>query len=117
MRLLPHPAIQFRLPDGRRSHHSSQQEWPDDLRQSLLFHRCNSFKNERTHHQDPLTGNLTAIFHPRRDSWADHFQWDEDGIYLTAITATGRATLLALQMNNDAIIDARRKWVAVGWHP
>ncbi len=77
----------------------------------------NSFKNERTHHQDPLTGNLTAIFHPRRDSWADHFQWDEDGIYLTAITATGRATLLALQMNNDAIIDARRKWVAVGWHP
>jgi len=87
--------------------------------ENLCFscHRCNLFKNERTHHQDPLTGNLTALFHPRRDSWADHFRWDEDGIFLTAITGVGRATLLALQMNNDVIIDARRKWVAVGWHP
>jgi hypothetical protein len=33
------------------------------------------------------------------------------------ITPIGRATLLALRMNHPIIVEARRLWVAAGWHP
>ena len=29
----------------------------------------------------------------------------------------GRATIVALNMNNAVIVYARRRWVSVGWHP
>ena len=29
----------------------------------------------------------------------------------------GRVKVLALNMNNEVILDARRNWVSVGWHP
>jgi hypothetical protein len=33
------------------------------------------------------------------------------------LTPTGRATIVTLQMNNPAIVRARRRWVSAGWHP
>jgi hypothetical protein len=33
------------------------------------------------------------------------------------LTAIGRATIIALNTNNEVIVDARRRWVGVGWHP
>ena len=33
------------------------------------------------------------------------------------LTAVGRATIVALNMNNAVIVYARRRWVSVGWHP
>ncbi len=79
--------------------------------------RCNLHKGNTTHQIDPLTGRLAQLFHPRIDSWNEHFRWDEDGTRLLASTATGRVTLLVLNMNNEEILEARRRWVAVGWHP
>jgi hypothetical protein len=40
-----------------------------------------------------------------------------DGTEIVGMTAIGRATCLALNMNNSLIVEARRRWVAVGWHP
>jgi hypothetical protein len=32
-------------------------------------------------------------------------------------TTCGRATIIALQLNNMIAIMVRREWVAAGWHP
>ncbi|NJN92749.1 MAG: HNH endonuclease [Anaerolineales bacterium] len=79
--------------------------------------RCNEFKGSATRAQDPLTGEIVALFHPRQQSWADHFQWDETGALLIGLTDTGRATIVALNMNHPVMVDVRRRWVSVGWHP
>jgi hypothetical protein len=80
-------------------------------------YRCNLFKNDRTEGDDPLTGEMTTLFDPRRQRWTDHFAWSNDGVQVMGITPVGRVTVIALNMNNDAIVDARRNWVRVGWHP
>jgi hypothetical protein len=48
---------------------------------------------------------------------AAHFAWDTSGTRLIGLSAVGRATIIALNMNNEVIVDARRRWVSVGWHP
>jgi hypothetical protein len=77
----------------------------------------NSKAASTTRAPDPLTGEVVVLFHPRQQQWAGHFQWDETGIQLIGLTAIGRATIVALNMNNSVIVDARRRWVSVGWHP
>lgn len=80
-------------------------------------HRCNLYKGDTTHQIDPVSGDSVLLFHPRTDQWHEHFRWSDDGIHLLALTATGRVTLIALNMNNDEIVQARQNWVSVGWHP
>jgi len=36
---------------------------------------------------------------------------------ILGLTATGRATVEALQMNNDLIVNLRSLWVILGLHP
>jgi hypothetical protein len=79
--------------------------------------RCNEFKGSATSAQDPLTGEMVTLFHPRQQTWPDHFRWDESGTLLAGLTAVGRATIVALNMNHSFIVDVRRRWVSVGWHP
>jgi hypothetical protein len=33
------------------------------------------------------------------------------------ITATGRATVLSLRLNNENIVQARAIWIGLNWHP
>ena len=79
--------------------------------------RCNEFKGTITNAQDPLTGETVPLFHPRQQAWSNHFQWDDSGALLIGLTSTGQATVVALNMNNSVITEARRRWVSVGWHP
>jgi len=79
--------------------------------------RCNEFKGSTTTAPDPLTDEFVPLFHPRTQTWSDHFAWDASGMHVIGLTAIGRATVLALNMNNELIVDARRRWVSVGWHP
>lgn len=83
----------------------------------LACRSCNEFKSDRTKAVDPLTGDVVPLFHPRQQVWNDHFTWSEDGTRIGGITAIGRATVLALQLNHVTIIAARRRWVSSGWHP
>lgn len=83
----------------------------------LACERCNVYKSNQTHARDPQTGRRVPLFHPRRQRWARHFRWSEDGAHIVGLTACGRATVDALQMNHPEIVRARRNWVAVGWHP
>ena len=79
--------------------------------------RCNEFKGSAITGHDPLTDEVVPLFHPRTQTWHDHFTWDASGTHIIGLTATGRATVLALKMNNETIAYARRRWVSVGWHP
>lgn len=78
---------------------------------------CNGFKSDHTHGTDPLTGEDVPLFHPRRQQWADHFAWSTDGQLVLGLTSCGRATVVALQLNNVIAVMVRREWVAAGWHP
>jgi 5-methylcytosine-specific restriction endonuclease McrA len=79
--------------------------------------RCNEFKGAVIRSQDPLTTELVWLYNPRLQSWDEHFAWDASGTHLIGLTPVGRVTILILQMNNEIILNARRRWVNAGWHP
>lgn len=79
--------------------------------------RCNEYKSSRTDAVDPLTGQTVPLFHPRQQAWTEHFSWEDSGTKIVGLTAVGRATLVALQMNHEIIVAARQRWVSAGWHP
>jgi hypothetical protein len=78
---------------------------------------CNEHKGARTVALDPLTGEMTPLFNPRRQVWREHFVWTPDGERIIGLTAVGRATAIALALNRLVLIKARQVWVAAGWHP
>jgi len=53
-----------------------------------------------------------ALFNPRRESWNDHFVWR--GVRIEGITATGRATIQALAMNDPRRLDLRTELLDSG---
>ncbi len=80
-------------------------------------HACNESKGMLVEGRDPVTGESVRLFHPRDDVWRTHFQWSEDGGNIVDLTAIGRATVAALNVNNPPVVQARLRWVRVGWHP
>ncbi|WP_235083165.1 HNH endonuclease [Chlorogloeopsis fritschii] len=83
----------------------------------LACRLCNAFKGIQTHGQDPVTNRKIKLFNPRQQKWSRHFSWSEDGAYIVGITACGRATVVALQLNNAYAVTVRQAWVFAGWHP
>jgi hypothetical protein len=57
------------------------------------------------------------LFNPRRQKWLRHFTWTEDGTYIVGLTACGRASVTALQLNNTYAVTVRQAWVSAGWYP
>ena len=43
--------------------------------------------------------------------------WTNNGTAIAGTTAVGRATIEALNLNNEYIVRSRRRWVSIGWHP
>lgn len=60
---------------------------------------CNLHKGPNLTGIDPETGEITQLFHPRRQRWSDHFEWA--GLYVAGRTAVGRTTFRVLNMNSD----------------
>jgi hypothetical protein len=83
----------------------------------LSCRRCNEHKGIQIDRIDPDTGERVPVFNPRQQSWYEHFAWLGDGTQVIGLTPCGRATVPALQLNNDDVVVARRLWVSVGWHP
>ncbi|MBI1928521.1 HNH endonuclease [Candidatus Poribacteria bacterium] len=76
---------------------------------------CSLRKAARQTTIDPQSGKEVALYNPRRDSWREHFRWE--GVYLVGLTATGRATIEALDMNRTLILAIRQEEVVLGRHP
>jgi 5-methylcytosine-specific restriction endonuclease McrA len=83
----------------------------------LSCRRCNEFKGTQTKVADPETSEIVALFNPRKQSWDEHFCWNEDGTEIVGLTPSGRATVTALKLNNPVIIVTRRLWISAGWWP
>lgn len=83
----------------------------------VACHSCNEFKRDLTVATDPDTGTDVPLFHPNRTPWRDHFRWSDDFTHVVGTSATGRATVGALHLNHDDIVEARRRWTLVGWYP
>ena len=80
-------------------------------------YRCNEYKGAKTHAADPSVGVLVPLFNPRTHVWHDHFAWANGGTHIVGLTPTGRATVIALRLNNEYIVEARVLWIARHWHP
>lgn len=79
---------------------------------ALSCDRCNLAKGPNLSGVDPQTGEITALFHPRRDSWADHFTFS--GPRIQGLTATGRTTTHLLGMNETRRLELRAELIARG---
>lgn len=80
-------------------------------------YRCNEFKGVKTNATDPETGQFVPLFNPRTQAWRDHFAWVSSGTHVLGVTPTGRATVIALRLNNENMVAARSLWIEFGWHP
>jgi hypothetical protein len=76
---------------------------------------CSLRKAARQTAVDQASGEHVSLFHPRLDLWHEHFRWQD--VRLFGHTATGRATIDALEMNRPLIIAIREEESARGRHP
>lgn len=88
-----------------------------EANRALACASCNLAKADRASGTDPVTDDQVRLFHPRVDRWEEHFFWSDDQRTLMARTSTGRATIVALDMNSELRLDARLLWFAVGLLP
>jgi HNH endonuclease len=82
---------------------------------ALACQRCNLRKGPNLTAIDPLTGETVALFHPRRDQWADHFEFDR--VRFSGLTAVGRATVALLAMNDARRVELRSEILNRGERP
>jgi len=81
----------------------------------LSCYRCNSHKGPNIASIDPKTEEIVRLFHPRRDSWTDHFEWV--GAILVGRTPTGRATVVLLAVNHPDYVLLRESLIEEGTFP
>ncbi len=73
---------------------------------------CNSFKGPNIAGIDSETGKIVRLFHPRKDTWAEHFCWQ--GAFLRGLTPIGRATIAVLEINDELAIELRNSLMDEG---
>ena len=73
--------------------------------------RCNLLKGDAVEAEDPRTGRRVLLFNPRLDRWDDHFRWSASYQRIVGRTAIGRATVVALRLNAEVLVQARKLWV------
>ncbi len=98
------------VPESRGGSTTEENLW-------LACSLCNRHKSHRTKAEDPASGQVVALFNPRLQAWNEHFSWVEAGTCIAGLTAIGRATVQALELNRPVLVQARLKWVEAGWHP
>ena len=76
---------------------------------------CNSHKGPNIAGVDPASDRIVRLFHPRRDRWFRHFEWD--GATLRGKTAIGRATIAVLSINNPDAVAVREALMEEGVFP
>lgn len=90
----------------------------DDTNLALGCPHCNAHKWTAAAGPDPDTGRVVLFFHPRIDTWADHFAWSvaDPGI-LFGRTPIGRATVLGLRINDPDMVQLRKLLAELGLFP
>jgi hypothetical protein len=76
---------------------------------------CNLRKASRIAAIDPATGEEVHLFHPVRQLWWEHFRFN--GYEIEGLTAVGRATVDALNLNHARRQRIREVEEAFGLYP
>lgn len=84
---------------------------------ALACQGCNNHKYDRSEAIDTLTGRTVPLFHPRKQAWQDHFQWNDDYTLMIGISEIGRATIDALKLNRHNLVNLRRILAVRYEHP
>jgi len=84
---------------------------------ALACFHCNCRKADKLTALDPDSGEEVPLFNPRQDAWSDHFIWSSDRLCIIGLTPTGRATVEALELNHERIINIRAADRMIGRHP
>lgn len=97
------------IPKGRGGQDNEENLW-------LSCRLCNEVKGILVDAVDPETGVRVPLYNPRSQAWTDHFAWSDDGTRILGRTAVGRATVAALDLNDNLRVRARAIWVEAGYH-
>jgi hypothetical protein len=84
---------------------------------ALACQGCNAHKYTKTEAYDPVTQQIANLYHPRQQRWCEHFQWNCDFSLVIGISPTGRATVDALHLNRDGLVNLRRILYQAGNYP
>jgi hypothetical protein len=76
---------------------------------------CNLRKSNRTDAVDPNSAELVSLFNSRLHSWKEHFYWDDYQVF--GVSAIGRATISALDLNHNRRIRIRQAEQVFGMFP
>lgn len=76
---------------------------------------CNSHKGPNIAGVDPATGRITRLYHPRKDAWKSHFDWNS--AILIGRTAVGRTTITVLAINHPDAVAVREALIEEGAFP
>ncbi|AFZ58351.1 HNH endonuclease [Anabaena cylindrica FACHB-243] len=100
--------IEHIIPIAKSGSHHESNLW-------LVCPICNRYKSDKVIGIDPETGEIVKLFNPRTQVWCEHFFWTEDGLQIVGKTPTGRATVKALHLSDDAdALEVRSYWVLAG---
>ena len=84
---------------------------------ALACQGCNNSKFTKLTALDTETNTKVPLFNPRQHIWTDHFEWNSHFTVILGITPIGRATIKAIQLNRDNLINQRIVYRAYGVHP
>jgi hypothetical protein len=73
---------------------------------------CNKHKGPNIAGIDPASGQLSPLFHPRKQRWERHFAWD--GPILLGRTHSARATIQVLAINHPDFVAFRAELLEEG---
>ena len=77
----------------------------DESNLGLACIDCNLHKGPNLTGIDPLTSEVTPLFHPRQQRWTDHFLWE--GLHIVGKSNVSRTTIRVLCMNSDEQLELR----------
>jgi HNH endonuclease len=73
---------------------------------ALCCSRCNRHKGPNLASLDPESGEIIALFNPRKQTWSEHFRL-EDGVFI-ALSAVGQVSITILKLNTEQRIAERK---------
>jgi hypothetical protein len=84
---------------------------------ALACRSCNLHKGAHVTGVDIESEAVVSLFDPRKHRWEDHFQVEMVTGKILGLTAVGRATIARLEMDSEAQITARKRWIQIGLFP
>jgi hypothetical protein len=74
---------------------------------ALSCHGCNLYKSDKLTVFDVVSEETVRLYNPRKDVWNEHFTWARKFTVIVGLTPIGRATIEALKLNRQGLINQR----------